>query len=95
MSDYSTQGRCLLSILILRKIGRFRPGRSCTGQLFNLTEHIEDELQKGLVTGAVFVDLSAAYGTMQHLIMLWKLHRMTGDVKTCKIMCSYKELAER
>ena len=39
---------------------RFRPGKSCTSQLLNLTEHIEDGYEKRLITGAVFVDLSDA-----------------------------------
>ena len=34
----------------------FRPGKSCTSQLLNLTEHIEDGYEKRLITGAVFVD---------------------------------------
>ena len=38
----------------------FRPGKSCTIELLNLTEHIEDGYEKRLITGAVFVDLSAA-----------------------------------
>ena len=44
----------------------FRPGRSCTGQLFNLTECSEDGFQKGLVSGAIFIYLSAAYDAVQH-----------------------------
>ena len=90
MSNCSSQERCLLSILILRKIrpAGFRPGRSYTGQLLSVTEHIEDVFQKGLLTGAVFVDLSAAYDIVQHLIMLWKLHQMTGDVKLCAVIRS-------
>ena len=42
----------------------FRPGKSCTSQLLNLMEHIEDGYEKRLITGAVFVDLSAAYDTV-------------------------------
>ena len=64
----------------------FRPGRSCTGQLLNLTEHIEDGFQKGLVTGAVFVDLCAACDTVLETSL---------DDRICKIMCIYKELDER
>ena len=44
----------------------FRPGRSCTGQILKLTQHIEDGFEKGMVTGAIFVDLSAAYDTINH-----------------------------
>ena len=45
----------------------FRPGKPCTCQLLNLTEHIEDGYEKRLITGAVFEDLSAAYDTGNHL----------------------------
>ena len=44
----------------------FRPGRSCTGQVLKLTQHIENCFEKGMVTGAIFVDLSAAYDTINY-----------------------------
>ena len=58
----------------------FRPGKSCTSQLLNLTEHIEDGYEKRLITGAVFVDMSAAYDTVNHRRLLSKVLEMTGDV---------------
>ena len=59
----------------------FRPGKSCTSQLLNLTEHIEDGYEKRLITGAVFVDLPAAYDTVNHRRLLSKVLEMTGDVQ--------------
>ena len=59
----------------------FRPGKSCTSHLGNLTEHIEDGYEKRLITGAVFVDLSAAYDTVNHRRLLSKVLEMTGDVQ--------------
>ena len=58
----------------------FRPGKSCTSHLLNLTEHIEDGYEKRLITGAVFVDLSAAYDTVNHRRLLSKMSEMPGDV---------------
>ena len=58
----------------------FRPGKSCTSQLLNLTEHIEDGYEKRLITGAVFVDLFAAYDTVNHRRLLSKVLEMTGGV---------------
>ena len=55
--------------------------KSCTSQLLNLTEHIEDGYEKRLITGAVFVDLSAAYDTVNHRRLLSKVLEMTGDVQ--------------
>ena len=57
----------------------FRKGKSTTGQLLNLTQHIEDGFEKILVTGAVFVDLSAAYDTVNHRIFMTKIYQMTED----------------
>ena len=57
----------------------FRPGKSTTGQLFNLTQYIEDGFQEKKITGAVFVDLTAAYDTVNHRRLLTKILRMTKD----------------
>ena len=51
----------------------FRPGKSCTSQLLNLTDHIEDGYEKRLFTGAVFVDFPAAYDTVNHRRLLSKV----------------------
>ena len=58
----------------------FRPEKSCTIQLLNLTEHIEDGYEKRLITGAVCVDVSAVYDTVNHRRLLSKVLEMTGDV---------------
>ena len=52
---------------------------STTGQLLNLTHHIDNSFEKRLVTGAVFVDLSAAYNTVNHRILMTKIHQITDD----------------
>ena len=64
----------------------FRRGRSCTGQLLNLTQHIEDGYERKMLTGAAFVDLSAAYVTVQHRLMIRKLMDMTGDIDLCQVI---------
>ena len=66
----------------------FRPGKSCTGQLLNLTQFIEDGFEKGLVTGAAFVDLSAAYDTVNHRILVRKLHELTQDANLTHLVQS-------
>ena len=62
----------------------FRPGRSCTGQILKLTQHIEDGFEKGMGTGAIFVDLSAAYDTINHRKLLHKLLKITKDSSLTK-----------
>ena len=59
----------------------FQPGKSTTSQLLNLTQHIEDGFQKGLVTGAIFVDLSAAYDTVNHRLLLKKILENAKDIE--------------
>ena len=64
----------------------FRPGRSCAGQLLNLTQHIEDGYERKMLTDAASVDLSAAYDTVQHRLMIRKLMDMTGDIYLCQVI---------
>ena len=71
----------LIETMIIDQQAGFRPGKSTTGQLLNLTQHIEDGYERGVVTGTVFVDLSAAYDTISHKLLLNKIYRMTSDIK--------------
>ena len=45
---------------LIKEQAGFRPGKSCTMQLLNLTQHIEDGYQVGKITGTAFVDLSCS-----------------------------------
>ena len=57
----------LLTMLnIIKEQAGFRSGKSCTRQLLNLTQHIEDGYEEGMITGTGFVDLFAAYDTVNH-----------------------------
>ena len=62
-----------------------------TSQLLNLTENIEDGYEKRLITVAVFVDLSAAYDTVNHRCLLSKMIEMTGDVQLTDLICTMLE----
>ena len=62
----------------------FRPGKS-TRQLLNLTHHIEDGYEQGVVTGTAFVDQSAANDTISHTLLLNKIYRMTSDTLLCEL----------
>lgn len=57
-------------------------------QLLNLTQHIENGFECKLITGAAFIDLTAAYDTGQHRTMIRKLFDMTGDLDLCQIIKS-------
>ena len=54
-------------------------GKSTTGQVLNLTQYIEDGFQRKQITGAIFVDLTAAYGTVSYRHLLTKILQMTKD----------------
>src|SRR5206468_4403317 len=57
----------------------FRHGRSTCDQVAALTTYIENGFQKELKTGAVFLDLTAAYDTIWHTGLLAKLtHGLPG-----------------
>ena len=71
----------LIETMIIDQQAGFRPGKSTTGQLLNLTQHIKDGNGRGVVAGTVFVDLSAAYDTISHKLLLNKIYRMTSDIK--------------
>ena len=71
----------LIETMIIDQQAGFRPVKSTTGQLLNLTQHIEDGYERGVVTGTVFVDLSAAYDTISHKLLLNKIYGMTSDIK--------------
>ena len=64
----------------------FRPGKSCTSQLLNITQHIEDGYQGRMITGTAFVDLSAAYNTVNHRLLIQKLFNITQDSTLCRVI---------
>lgn len=66
----------------------FRPGKSCTSQILNLTEHIEDGYENKLITGLALVDLSSAYDTVNHRMLLAKLYDTLKDHRFVKIIQS-------
>ena len=68
---------------LIKENAGFRPGKSCSSKLLNLTQHIEDDYQKSMITGTAFVDLSAAYDTVNHrlLIVYPHINSQTGKKK--------------
>ena len=69
----------------------FRHGKSCTGQVLNLTQHIEDGFETGKITSIVLVALSASYDTVNHRRLLEKVYNMTKDYR---LMCMIRTLLE-
>ena len=61
-------------------------GKSCTSQLLNITQHIDDGFEEGMITGTTFVDLSAAYDTVNHILLIQKLYNTTLDSQLCRVI---------
>lgn len=54
----------------------FRPSFSTDTCLIHLTDHIKNQIDKGNYTGMVLLDLQKAFDTVDHDILLMKLHSM-------------------
>ena len=76
--------------MIIDQQDGFRPGKSTTGQLLNLTQHIENGFERDVVI--VFVDLSAAYDTINHKLLLYRIYRMTSAVEFTGLIGSMQTL---
>ena len=77
-------------VLIPEQAG-FRPGKYCTAQVLNLTQHIENGFETGKTTGIVLVDVSAAYDTVHHRRLLEKVYDMT---RVYRLTCMIRTLLE-
>ena len=66
----------------------FREGRSCCSQVLNLTQYIEDGFELGKITGTVFVDLTAAYDTVNHRLLLLKVAKVIRNPNIVRIIQS-------
>ena len=86
ISSYKLYERMILNRIaptieqhLIKEQAGIRPGKSCTSQLFNLTQHIEDGYQECMITGTSFVDLSAAYYTVNHRLNPETLQHNAGQ----------------
>ena len=71
---------------LIKEQADFRTGKSCTSQLLNLIQHIGDGYQRGMITGAAFIDLSDAYDIVNHIILIQKLYNIIQDSPLCRVI---------
>ena len=69
----------LIDPLLPKEQDGFRRGKSTVDQVVLLTQNIEDSFEAKKKTGAVFVDLTAAYDTVWHRGLTCKLLRLLPD----------------
>lgn len=52
-------------------------GKSCTTQVLNITQHIENDFKGKMIKGAaVFIDLTASYDTVNNGILCKNIYEM-------------------
>lgn len=66
----------------------FSKGRNCCDQVLALTNLIELGYEKGLKTGVIFLDLSAAYDTVWKKGLMYKLSKIIPCRMTSKLIMS-------
>lgn len=69
----------MIDVNVIKEQMGFRAEKSCTSQVLNMTQHIENGFEGIMITGAVFIDLTAAYSTVNHGILCKKIYEMTKD----------------
>ena len=74
----------LLKQHIIKEQSGFRTGKSCTSQLLNSTHRIW--LPERYDYRCSIVDLSAAYDTVNHMILIQKLCNTTQDNRRCRVI---------
>lgn len=66
----------------------FRSGRSTTDKVALLTQKIEESYELRRITGAVFLDLPAAFDTVWLKCLELKLHRAISSTKLINLIMS-------
>ena len=57
----------------------FRRKRSTSSALLQISDDIQQNMEDGLVTGVVFLDLKKAFDTLNHRVLLLKLRALGVD----------------
>ena len=76
----------LIDLLLPKEQAGFRRGKSTVDQVVLLTQNIEDSFEAKKKAGAVFIDLTAAYDTVWHCGLTYKLLRILPDKHMVKII---------
>ena len=67
----------------------FRQRYSCQTSLLRMIEDWKSELDNGNIIGTVDIDLSKAFDSLPHGLLIAKLHAYGVDLSSCKLLASY------
>ena len=76
----------LIDPLLSKEQVGFRNGKTTVDQVVLLTQNIKDYFEAKKKTGAVFVDLTAAYDTVWHRGLTCKLLRLLPDKRMVRMI---------
>lgn len=69
----------------------FRTGKSCTHQLFRVSKKIKHSLRTRQTTGILAIDLKAAFDSVWHDALVYKLIQLGCPTYICKLVQSFLE----
>ena len=75
--------------LLESSLSAYRSGYSCQHVLLQLTEYWRRALDTGDVVGTIAMDLSKAFDTMPHGLLIAKLHAYGVHESACKLLACY------
>ena len=67
----------------------FRQRYSCQTSLLRMIEDWKSELDNGFIIRTVAIDLSKAFDSLPHGLLIAKLHAYGVDLSSCKLLASY------
>ena len=82
---------CLLSStrFFSKFLSGFRQRYSCQTSLLRMIEDWKSELDNGNIIGTVAIDLSKAFDSLPHGLLIAKLHAYGVDLSSCRSLASY------
>ena len=82
---------CLLSStrFFSKFLSGFRQIYSCQTSLLQMIEDWKSELDNGNIIGTVAIDLSKAFDSLPHGLLITRLHAYGVDLSSCKLLAGY------
>ena len=86
---YSNQLLFYFEKLFSKFLSGFRKGYSCQSTLLRMIEYWKSSLDNGNNVGTIAVDLSKAFDSLPHGLLVAKLFAYGVTLPACKLLCSY------